>query len=406
MTASSVAFSGLTPDLEHRFAGFDRLIEPRVVVDLPTLHRNLRKVADIVAGKAELHPHVKTHKSLAIAKAQRDHGATGFTAARPHEARMLLKAGLDPVTIAYPLISTETAAALLTLAGHPHRLRFIADSEAGVAALAAAGGKLGFTVQVFLKVDVGLHRCGVDPKGETGLMLATMIDGDPHLSLAGLLSHAGHAYGAADADAIRAIATEELSLLSEFRTQLEKNGLAVPRVSIGSTPTLLANAGFEGVDEVRPGNYAFLDLTAVRLGIASRADVALGVAGRVVSVNDRYAIANVGSKTLSSDLGAHGTSATTSFGEAWLADSSDPLAVAKLSEEHAFLDHGGELPAIGSPILILPNHSCPVANLSGGLLGLGSDDDVDRDPDRGHCEADACHQGGVRSRSSPLLFAI
>jgi D-serine deaminase-like pyridoxal phosphate-dependent protein len=128
------------------------------------------------------------------------------------------------------------------------------------------------------------------------------------------------------------------------------------------------------VDEVRPGNYAFFDLTAVRLGIASRSDVALGVAARVISVNDRYAIANVGSKTLSSDLGAHGTSATKTFGEAWISDDAAPLAVQKLSEEHAFLSHDGQPPAIGTPVLILPNHSCPVANLSGGMLALGRDD--------------------------------
>jgi D-serine deaminase-like pyridoxal phosphate-dependent protein len=373
MSHSSAAPIDLTPDLARRFQGFDALIEPRVVVDLPTLDRNLASAAAIVAGKAALHPHVKTHKSLAIATMQRDHGAVGFTVARIHEARMLLEAGLDPVTIAYPMMAFETATALLKLAGRPGRLRFISDSEAGVAALSAAARLAGFGVEVFLKVDVGLHRCGVDPTSETALALATMIELDPHLTFAGLLSHAGHAYGATDPAAIRAVAAEELSLLAELRSRLERCGIAVPHVSIGSTPTLYANAGFEGVDEVRPGNYAFFDLTAVRLGIATRAEIALAIAARIVSVNDRYAIANVGSKTLSSDLGAHGTSATSSFGEAWTPGADASLPVLKLSEEHAFLAHGGTPPLIGTPVLILPNHSCPVANLSGGMLGLDGD---------------------------------
>jgi D-serine deaminase-like pyridoxal phosphate-dependent protein len=362
------------PGLNHRFRGFDALVEPRVVIDLPTLHRNIGKVRTLVAGKAELHPHVKTHKSLAIAQAQRTQGAKGFTVARAHEARMLLEAGLDPITIAYPLVSSETAVELLRIAGDPGRLRFTADSEVGVMALSAAARTLGVSNQIFIKVDVGLHRCGVDPKGEAGVQLALLIGRDSYLSFAGLLSHAGHAYGAADAEAIRAVAGEELSLLADFRARLAREGISVSRVSIGSTPTILANAGFEGVDEVRPGNYAFLDLTAVRLGIAERADLALGVAARIVSVNDRYAIANVGSKTLSSDLGAHGTSATKTYGEAWISDHAAPLAVLKLSEEHAFLSHDGRPPEIGTPVLILPNHSCPVANLSGGMLGLGGDD--------------------------------
>lgn len=371
MTASA-AIPGLSPDLEHRFTGFDALLEPRVVVDLATLHRNIETASTIVAGKAALHPHVKTHKSLMIARAQRNQGAAGFTVARIHEARMLLEADLSPVTIAYPLISKETATSLLSIAVSPDRLRFVVDSEAGILALSAAGRQLGMTVQVFLKVDVGLHRCGVDPKSDTGVALAAAIDRDAHLTFNGLLSHAGHAYGAGNPEAIRAVASEELHLLSEFRARLEKNGISVPLVSIGSTPTLFANAGFEGVDEVRPGNYAFLDLTAVRLGIARRTDIALGVAARIISVNDSYAIANVGSKTLSSDLGAHGTSATSNFGEAWTAGGKAAMAVLKLSEGHAFLSHDGLKPAIGTPVLILPNHSCPVANLSGGMLGLGA----------------------------------
>lgn len=371
MTLSPAATFDLSPDLEHRFQGFDSLVEPRVVVDLPTLERNLAAAAAIVSGKAALHPHVKTHKSLAIARMQQDHGASGFTVARVHEARLLLDAGLAPVTIAYPLISAETVTALLQVAGVPGRLRFISDSEAGIAALSAAARSVGFPADVFLKVDVGLHRCGVDPKGDAALALATVIELDPHLRFAGLLSHAGHAYGAGDPAGIRAVATTELHLLADLRARLERCGIAVPCVSIGSTPTLFANAGFEGVDEVRPGNYAFFDLTAVRLGVAARADVALGIAARIVSVNERFAIANVGSKTLSSDLGAHGTSATSSFGEAWTTGADAALPVLKLSEEHAFLAHDGNPPLIGTPVLILPNHSCPVANLSGGLLGLG-----------------------------------
>jgi D-serine deaminase-like pyridoxal phosphate-dependent protein len=124
---------------------------------------------------------------------------------------------------------------------------------------------------------------------------------------------------------------------------------------------------------VRPGNYVFYDLTAVRLGLVERNNLALGVAAQIIAVNDHYAIANVGSKTLSSDLGAHGTSATKSFGEAWMIGQDEPMAVAKLSEEHAFLEWSGIRPAVGTPVLILPNHSCPVANLSGGMLVLGGD---------------------------------
>ncbi len=139
---------------------------------------------------------------------------------------------------------------------------------------------------------------------------------------------------------------------------------------MGSTPTALCNAGFEGLTELRPGNYIFLDLTAVRLGIARRRELALAVAATVISVNDRYAIVDAGSKTLSSDMGPHGTGSGAGFGEAWLADGQGPFRVEKLSEEHGFLDLAGRSLEIGTRVLILPNHSCPVVNLAPVLLEL------------------------------------
>jgi D-serine deaminase-like pyridoxal phosphate-dependent protein len=359
------------PALARRFQGFDRLEEPRVVVDLPTLRGNVERVADLIGGRAALHPHVKTHKSLEIARLQKNAGAAGFTAAKPYEVMMLLEAGLGPVTLAYPQISGQTVCALLKAADRPNDIRFIVDSEQTVEIISQAALSTGRTASVFLKVDVGLHRCGVDPQAASTIALSARIDRDPRLAFEGVLSHAGHAYGAPTPAAIRTITESELSLLQDLRQRLRLSGIDVPKVSIGSTPTIFANAGFDGIDEVRPGNYVFLDLTAVRLGIAQRADVALAVAARIVSVNSRYAIANVGSKMLSSDLGAHGTSATTTFGEAWINDNSAPLAVAKLSEEHAFLIHKNDCPPVGTAVLILPNHACPVANLSGGLLALG-----------------------------------
>lgn len=372
---SDQSTSSLTtgPDFSRQFLGFDRLTQPRVVVDEPTLLRNIKNMATLIGSDAELHPHIKTHKSLEIARLQKQFGARGFTAARPYEAAMLLKDGLAPVTVAYPLLCRETIASLLKEAGSSDDIRFIADSRETIEALCDGARRTGRKAQVFLKVDVGLHRCGIDPTGSIGLELAASIDRHPDLIFSGLLSHAGHAYGAGDVQRIAAIAADELAIMTGLRGTLEKNGISVPCVSVGSTPTILRNAGFVGVDEARPGNYVFYDLTAVRLGLVDRTDLALGVAAQVVAVNDHFAIANVGSKTLSSDLGAHGTSATKSFGEAWTLDAALPLAVAKLSEEHAFLTYDDIRPAVGTPVLILPNHSCPVANLSGGLHILGKD---------------------------------
>lgn len=357
-------------NLESTFPGFDQLETSAVVVDEANLISNIKEMAALVGTGAALHPHIKTHKCLEIARLQQRYGAEGYTCAKVYEALMLLEAGLSPVTVAYPLVEPSEATRLLVIAKKSEQIRFICDNPVSVKALSEATKYTGKVAQVFIKVDVGLHRCGVSPNSTAALTLAKLIADDPNLRFMGLLSHAGHAYGGGNPEGIRKIAAEERQLMLGVRDNLQAAGYAVPLISIGSTPSLLANDGFEGIDEVRPGNYVFYDMTAVRLGLVSRNQLSLGVAARVVSANDRYAIVNVGSKTLSSDLGAHGTGAGAGFGEAWIKGQDTPLTVAKLSEEHGFLEHNGEAPEIGSHVLILPNHSCPVANLSGSLTFL------------------------------------
>lgn len=362
------------PDLSGGFAGFAERPTPAVVLNGAALANNLDRMQALAqAGGVALHPHIKTHKSFALARRQRDAGAAGITASRPPEALRFIQAGLGPVTIAYPIVDPQVAATLLRSGAEQDiALRFIADSETGLEALAAAGRQTGQSVSVFLKVDVGLHRCGIDPQSAGAIALAQRV-APLGLTLVGLLSHAGHAYGASHVEAIRTVARAELEILASFRHALSVHGIAVQRLSIGSTPTVLANAGFAGVDEIRPGNYLFLDLTACRLGLARRADLALGVAATVIAANADYSIIDAGSKTMSSDLGPHGAQIGSGFGEVWLPGRDTPLELTRLSEEHGFVRNShGPLP-IGSKVLVLPNHACPVVNLAECLHLLGTD---------------------------------
>lgn len=122
---------------------------------------------------------------------------------------------------------------------------------------------------------------------------------------------------------------------------------------------------FDGVTEIRPGNAVFCDLTQVTLGAATRDDLALSIIATVVSVNDRFAIIDAGSKMLSSDRGAHGSARMTGIGRAQsLIEPWHDFPVASLSEEHGLVEHGGHPLAIGQRLRIWPNHACAVANLA------------------------------------------
>lgn len=354
---------------------------PYVAVDLQRLRANIDRVASIArAGGVALRPHVKTHKCIEIARMQIERGACGITASKPQEALVFIEAGVPSVTVAYPVVVPRIARELLDSAARRNcELRFVVDSLEGVEAIAQVAARER-PASLLLEIDVGLERCGVKPGSEALERIVRQVRGLPTLRMRGILSHAGHAYGAAGRREIAAIAEDERRQMLSVLGQLAALGVEVEEVSVGSTPTVLAAESFAGVTEIRPGNYVFLDSTACRLGVAEIDQIALGIVTTVVSANARYNIVDAGSKVLSSDTGPHGTGAG-SFGICFALGAGAPSwsggrRLARLSEEHGFVEHGGEPLPIGARAVVFPNHSCPVVNLADRLVVL----EQDRDP--------------------------
>ncbi|MDQ6809558.1 MAG: alanine racemase [Verrucomicrobiota bacterium] len=346
---------------------------PTVLVDRDRLLANIARVQTIADRRGlRLRPHLKTHKCFQIAALQLERGAVGFTASKVDEAVALIDCGATSLTLAYPIADGRKLRRLLSAAREREvEIRTIADSAEGIEILAAIAAEFGNRLDVFLKIDVGLHRCGFAEDDPRLLAAAQSIAAASSLRFAGLLSHAGHAYGAKGRTEIAAIAAEECAILQRVRAILEAAAFEVAEVSVGSTPTVLASESYEGVTEIRPGNYVFFDATAIRLGIATLDEIALTVLATIVSRNDKYFIIDAGSKVLSSDVGAHGTGSGLGYGLAFTLDGGeDPnaaLHIARLSEEHGFVERGDADLAIGTKVRIVPNHSCPVANLTDQL---------------------------------------
>jgi D-serine deaminase-like pyridoxal phosphate-dependent protein len=329
------------------------------------------------ARGVRLRPHVKTHKCLEIAQLQLAAGAAGVTASKVDEALVFIADGVRSVTVAYPVVDGRKLRRLLqAVQEHGTELRVVVDSSVGVEALAVAAGEVGVEVGTFLEIDVGLRRCGVRENAAELIPLVRKVFEAAALRFCGLLSHAGNAYAAADAEEVRRIAAGECAILQRVRGQLESIGIAVPEVSVGSTPTVLASESYDGITEIRPGNYVFLDRTPVRLGLATMEQVALTVVATVVSRNEEFLIIDAGSKVLSSDLGAHGTAGAGGHGLAYIGK--EVLPVVRLSEEHGFVARGEAEVAIGRRVRIVPNHSCPVVNLAEELVVVSGEQVVER----------------------------
>jgi len=251
-------------------------------------------------------------------------------------------------------------------------IRFTVDSEYGVNILQDVAVKHKVIVPVFVKIDVGLGRVGLKENDQRLLPLVQLIAKCSSLKFIGILSHAGHAYAAQTAKEIAAIAHEECQILKRVKHAIEDSGVSVSEVSVGSTPTVLASEDFEGITEIRPGNYVFLDRTQILKGFEgiTRDNIALFAVSTVVSANEQYSIIDSGSKMLSSDSAPHSAGGMVGYGEVYALDhyssKQNNRILTKLSEEHGWVGNTQEAKRleVGSKVCVIPNHSCPAANLS------------------------------------------
>ena len=341
---------------------------PQVLVDHARAMRNIDRVQALAsAAGVRLRPHAKTHKSPEVAHWQIERGAIGVCCAKIGEAEVFADAGIEDIRLPYP-VNPSNAPRLMALMDRAE-VSIIVDHLDVACGWSVAMHRAGRTLDVLVKVDVGFHRCGIDPDGEP-LAFLQAIARLPGLRLRGLLSHAGHAYHAASEDDLRAIAQREAGILSRLREQAAASGIPLEEISVGATPTLRFSAGQDGVTELRPGNYVYFDRTQVALGAASLDDCALTVMATVVSkpAADRI-ILDCGSKTLTNDQ-ARGITAAAGYGAvlAGIGDAprqvDETLTIERLSEEHATVRAaGGTALEPGARVRVVPNHSCVVSNL-------------------------------------------
>jgi D-serine deaminase-like pyridoxal phosphate-dependent protein len=349
-----------------------QVLTPRVVIDRRRLRSNIVAMQALAKDAGvRLRPHSKTHKSPVIARWQIEAGAGGVCCAKLGEAEVMADGGIEDIRLPYPVHPTNAARVVALL--EKARISIIVDDLEVARGWSAAITAAGATLDVLVKVDVGFHRCGIDPDSPSALGMVKQVAGLPGLRFRGLLSHAGQAYLAQSAQEIRDIAQKEQAILVALAGGLRDAGIDVPELSVGSTPTARQIRSQRGITEMRPGNYVFFDRTQVGLGAASLDDCAMTVLAMVVSrPSPTRVVFDAGSKMLSTD-GVRGFGNATGHGVVF-SDLTAPVedttvAIERLSEEHAVARVPANHPLKpGDRVRIIPNHACVVMNLANSVL--------------------------------------
>ena len=338
---------------------FPHLTTPALLVDRAIVARNCASMREKAAASGVIfRPHAKTHKTIEIARMQHGGGIGPMTVSTFAEAEQLAGAGFRDITYAVP-IAPEKLGRAAKLAAAIEHFNILIDSADALQAVESFARAHGVAFDVFLKVDCGYHRAGVDPDRPESEDLARQIELSHAVRFRGLLTHAGHSYHARTIEEIRAVGLDERSAVTRFRNRL---GFSLVR-SIGSTPTASVVEKFEECDEVRPGNYVFFDAFQATIGSCRLQDVAVSVLTTVVgSYPERNAmIVDAGALALSKDLGPDHLDPQ--FGYGIVCDLSLkplPMKIHALSQEHGKVSAQNPLP-VGTRLRIIPNHSCLTA---------------------------------------------
>ncbi len=320
---------------------------PAPIIDENIMARNIARVQTYMDEHGlAFRPHIKTHKIVAVAKAQLAAGAVGINCQKVTEAEIFADAGIGDILITYNIMGPEKIGRLAALNERISALKVVADSHATIEGLATVFSDRK-PLTVLVECDTGGGRCGVQTP-EEALALARQIIKSAGLSFGGLMTYPKPGSAAQ----IESWFSQALSLLSA-------NDIACPTVTNGGTPSLFQAHEVRSATEHRAGTYVYNDRAMVRAGHCTLEDCAMHILATVVSrpTADR-AIIDAGSKALTSDLlGFEDFGYVVDYPEA---------VISVLTEEHGTVDLSactGRRPEIGEKVRIIPNHTCVVSNL-------------------------------------------
>ena len=183
-----------------------------------------------------LRPHAKTHKCVEIARLQVDLQDPCLTVSTLAEAQYFMDAGFNDICWALPLAPCHIDSAL-DLSRRCPKFSVLVDHIRTVQLLSQRAATRSIAIKVWIKVDCGYHRAGIQPSDPNAIRLAQSLHNSPWTRLEGLLAHGGHSYNTRTPEERRKVAQEERDQTLVLAQILRTNQIPISKISIGSTPT-------------------------------------------------------------------------------------------------------------------------------------------------------------------------
>lgn len=362
---------------------------PCLLLDQAVVSANVRNM-QVKANehRVTLRPHLKTAKSVAIADLfGNQKSEQGITVSTLREAEYFADAGFKDILYAVSLEPGKFSRILKLYRSGVH-LCVIVDSIEVAEALAAFAVNNDVCISVMIEIDVDGHRCGLKPEDDKLIELATYLADQNAINFVGMMTHGGGSYDCQNMEQVARHAKLEQDEILKAKQHCINAGIKIPRISIGSTPTVVAATSFTDIDEIRPGVFVFFDVFQMQLGVCRFEDIALSVLCSVVAHKEESntIIVDAGGLALSKDRSTSGTSTDVGYGLVADIDGglfTPQLCIAGVNQEHGIIHLPKTLSCqqfpIGRRLRIYPNHACMTAAAYDGYVVIPESENLPLD---------------------------
>ncbi len=343
---------------------------PTFVLDKQTCLQNIEKMAQKASEHGlRFRPHFKTHQSSEIGEWFRSYGVNAITVSSFLMAKYFASHGWNDITLAFPVNILEIND-INRLAKKISLNVLLENKEAAEILTEKITNPLG----VYLKIDTGYHRTGI-AASKTGSIQTVLnkLEKNKKLTFKGFLSHTGHTYQAKSTNEIFTRHFDALVKLKALKHRFQKDYPEL-EVSIGDTPSCSICNNFNGIDEIRPGNFVFYDLMQQNLGVCNFEDIAVRLVCPVVAKHaSRNEIVIYGGAIHLSKESIININGKPMYGRIVIRKNGEPELLEPLNYVHKISQEHGILKVIqsqfknfdvGDLVEIIPVHSCLTANLA------------------------------------------